>query len=291
LVRQHCGERTVISGKFAGVGAKPTPAAVEANQIHWHDSVAIVWRDRKAAAGRPAVGTDDGDFFCRKGRAMKRKWMVALLAGGLALSAAAEEKLELKTDKEKASYIIGVQTGRNLKKDQVDLDLNLMLKGMQDGMAGKSALSEEETRKFMSGFMNELKRKSRVAAEDSRMKAAEFLQANKTKPGVVVLASGVQYKVLKEGKGKKPVDSDDVIVNYRGALLDGTEFDKTEPGKPATFKLAGLIAGWKEALKLMPVGSKWQLWLPPERAYGEHGAGTIGPNELLSFEVELVGIK
>jgi FKBP-type peptidyl-prolyl cis-trans isomerase FklB len=213
------------------------------------------------------------------------------VAGLLAMQAQAEGTSQLKSDKEKVSYIIGVQTGRNFKKDQVDIDLKAMLNGVKDGLAGSSQMSEDETRKFMSSFMNELKRKSRIGAEDNRMKAAAFLQENKTKDGIVVLPSGVQYKILKAGEGKKPVDSDDVICEYRGTLLDGTEFDKTEAGKPATFKLAGLIPGWKEALRLMPVGSKWQLFVSPELAYGARGAGLIGPNELLIFDVQLVAIK
>jgi FKBP-type peptidyl-prolyl cis-trans isomerase len=222
---------------------------------------------------------------------MNTKWIMLAVAGLIALQAQAEGTPQFKSDKDKVSYIIGVQTGRNFKKDQIDIDLKMMLNGMKDGMAGTSQMSEDETRKFMSTFMSELKRKSRVGAEDNRMKAAAFLQENKTKPGIVVLPSGVQYKILKAGDGKKPVDSDDIVCEYRGTLLDGTEFDKSEPGKPATFKLAGLIPGWKEALKLMPAGSKWQLFISPEHAYGAHGAGLIGPNELLIFEVQLVAIK
>jgi FKBP-type peptidyl-prolyl cis-trans isomerase FklB len=195
------------------------------------------------------------------------------------------------SDRDKASYLIGVQTGRNFKKDQIDIDPELLLSGIKDGLAGTSQMSEEETRKFMSAFMNELKRKSRIGAEDNRMKAAAFLQDNKARPGVLVLPSGVQYKILKAGDGKKPVDTDDVVCEYRGTLLDGTEFEKTDPGKPATFKVAGLIPGWREALKLMPVGSTWQLFVSPEQAYGARGSGLVGANELLMFEVRLLAIK
>jgi FKBP-type peptidyl-prolyl cis-trans isomerase FklB len=222
---------------------------------------------------------------------MNRAWIMLAAAGLIAAQAQAEGAPQFKNDKERISYIIGVQTGTNFKKDQIDIDLRVMLNGMKDGMAGTSKMSEDETRKFMSNFMNELKRKSRVAAEDNRMKAAAYLQDNKTKPGIVVLPSGVQYKILKAGDGRKPIDSDNVVCEYRGTLLDGTVFDKTEAGKPATFRLAGLIPGWKEALKLMPVGSEWQLFVTPEQAYGPRGAGLIGPNELLIFDVQLVAIK
>jgi FKBP-type peptidyl-prolyl cis-trans isomerase FklB len=222
---------------------------------------------------------------------MNRKWVALVVSALIAAPASAEDPPQFKSDRDKASYLIGVQTGRNFKKDQIDIDPEQLLNGIKDGMAGTSQVSEDDTRKFMSAFMNDLKRKSRIGAEDNRMKAAAFLQENKTRPGVVVLPSGVQYKILKSGDGKKPVDTDDVVCEYRGTLLDGTEFDKTDPGKPVTFKVAGLIPGWREALKLMPVGSKWQLFVSPEHAYGARGAGLIGPNELLMFEVQLIAIK
>ncbi len=224
---------------------------------------------------------------------MKMNWIAALAAAVATTSAvsAADNPPDLSSEKDKASYIIGVQTGRNFRKDNIEVDIDQMARGMRDGLAGTSRISEDETRKFMTAFMNELKRKSRVAAEDNRMKAAAFLQENKTHEGIVTLESGVQYKVLKAGDGKKPSAGDEVVVNYRGTLLDGTQFDKTDEGKPATIKLASVIPGWKEALTRMPVGSRWQLFIPPERAYGDHGAGMIGPNQLLEFEVELVAIK
>jgi FKBP-type peptidyl-prolyl cis-trans isomerase FklB len=222
---------------------------------------------------------------------MNAHWIMLATAGIVVGQAQAEGPPQFAGDKEKASYVIGVQTGLNLKKDRIDIDLKAMLDGVKDGMAGTSKVSEDEMHKFMAGFMNELKRKSRVSAEDNRMKAAAFLQENKTRPGIVVLPSGLQYRILNAGDGSRPVDSDDVVCEYRGTLLNGTEFDRTEPGKPATFKLAGLIPGWREALKLMPVGSKRQIFVSPELAYGARGAGLIGPNELLIFDVRLVAIK
>jgi len=132
----------------------------------------------------------------------------------------------------------------------------------------------------------------RIATEDNKKKGEAFLQANKAKEGVVALPNGLQYKVLKAGDGRKPLESDMVLCHYRGTLLDGTEFDSTEAERPATLKVSALINGWKEALKLMPAGSKWQLAIPPQLAYGERGVGgDIGPNETLLFEVELVAIK
>jgi FKBP-type peptidyl-prolyl cis-trans isomerase FklB len=131
-----------------------------------------------------------------------------------------------------------------------------------------------------------------LALEDNKKKGEVFLAENKTKEGVVVLPSGVQYKILKAGNGKKPIDSDVVQVYYRGTLLDGSEFDATEPGQPADLKASSLIAGWKEALRLMPAGSKWQIFVPSQLAYGERGVGSdIGPNETLVFEVELLAVK
>jgi FKBP-type peptidyl-prolyl cis-trans isomerase len=224
---------------------------------------------------------------------MKTPWITLALAGLFAASAnaAADAGMPFTSDKDKASYIIGLQTGRNFRKDQIEVELSAMLQGMKDGVAGSSQISEEDTRKFMSGFMNDLKRKSRVAAEDSRMKAAAFLVGNRGLPGVITLASGVQYRMLKRGEGPLPVGVNDVLCEFRGTLLDGTEFDRTEPGKPATLKLAGLIPGWREALELMPVGSRWQLFIPPEQGYGIRGAGLVGPNELLTVEVELLAIR
>jgi FKBP-type peptidyl-prolyl cis-trans isomerase len=222
---------------------------------------------------------------------MNTRWMLALTAGMLALPALAADKLEFKNDTEKASYIIGVQTGRNFKKDKIDIDYDLLLKGMKDGQAGTSQIGDDETRKFLNAFMNELKRKSRIAAEDNRMRATAFLQENKTKAGIVELPSGLQYKIVKAGQGRKPVDTDTVLCSYRGTLMDGSVFDQTEAGQPAAFKLGSLIAGWKEALKLMPAGSKWQLFVPPQLGYGPQGTPNIGPNELLIFDIELVEVK
>jgi len=148
----------------------------------------------------------------------------------------------------------------------------------------------------MNAYQTEIRQKAtltrRVAIEENKKKGEAFLTANRTKDGVITLPSGVQYKILLAGQGRKPIDSDLILCNYRGNLLDGTEFDATEDGKPASLKLSALIAGWKETMKLMPVGSKWQIFIPAQQAYGERGVGSdIGPNETLIFEVELLGIN
>jgi FKBP-type peptidyl-prolyl cis-trans isomerase FklB len=190
-----------------------------------------------------------------------------------------------------------VDVARNFKRQEVNINLEAMLQGIKDGLAGtKLALPDKELRRVLNGFQGEVRQKSalnrRLAAEDNRRAGVAFLAENKVKPGVVVTASGLQYRVLKAGDGRKPVDGDLVECHYHGTLLNGYEFDGTEPGKPVTLKVAALITGWKEAMKLMPVGSRWQIVLPATLAYGDRGVGgDIGPNETLLFEVELVNIK
>jgi FKBP-type peptidyl-prolyl cis-trans isomerase len=225
------------------------------------------------------------------------KWIALLGVGLLAAQASAEEATVLKTPKDMTSYSMGLQSGRHFRTDEIDVDVGLFVKGLKDGLSGeKPLLSEKDLRKVMNGVLGEVRRKEaanrRLAMEENRKKSEAFLAENKTKEGVVTLPSGIQYKVLKAGDGKKPTDTDVVEVNYRGTLLDGTEFDATDPGKPATFKLSQAIPGWRQALKLMPAGSRWQVFIPPELAYGARGAGSdIGPNEALVFEVELVAVK
>ncbi len=204
---------------------------------------------------------------------------------------------KLKTRKELISYSIGVTTARNLIKDGVELDADLVTQGIKDAMAGgRLQVNEKELRSVMSGFLGEMRQKmasNRKEAEQiNKKKGDEFLATNSKKEGVVVLPNGLQYRVLKAGSGAKPSDSDTVLTSYRGALLTGFEFDGTEEGKPATLKMGNLIPGWKEALKLMPTGSHWQIFIPPNLAYGTRGVGSdIGPNEVLVFDVTLVAVK
>lgn len=205
----------------------------------------------------------------------------------------------LKTEKDKVSYAIGMNIGGNFKRQHIDVDPNLFMQGIKDATSGgKTLLTEDEERAVLTQFQGELRAKmqeeAKQAAETNKKAGEEFLAANKTKQGVVTLPSGLQYKILKEGNGPKPTASDTVECNYRGTLINGTEFDSSyKRGEPAKFPVNGVIKGWTEALQLMPVGSKWQLFIPSDLAYGERGTpgGEIGPNSTLVFEVELLGIE
>jgi FKBP-type peptidyl-prolyl cis-trans isomerase len=202
-----------------------------------------------------------------------------------------------KSDNDAVSYAIGASVGRNFKKDGYTVNRKLFVQGLDDGLSGaKLKMSEKEFKTVLADFQGEMRLKMvanhREKSIQNKKKADDFFAENAKKAGVVTLPSGVQYKIIKAGDGPKPVDADLVEVNYRGTLLDGTEFDASLPDKPANLKLSQLIAGWKEAIKLMPTGSKWQLFIPAKYAYGDRGVGTdIGPNEMLIFEVELLAIK
>lgn len=206
--------------------------------------------------------------------------------------------LTLKTLKEKASYAVGMNYGTGLRKQAVDIDPAIAARGLRDALAGgKMLLSEEEMRTVLTQLQADLRKKQQDKAQQlggaNQKEGEAFLAANKSKAGIVTLPSGLQYKVLQEGNGPKPAATDSVVCNYRGTLLDSTEFDSSyKRGQPATFPVNGVIKGWTEALQLMPVGSKWQLFIPPDLAYGSNGAGgQIGPNATLVFEVELLSIQ
>jgi FKBP-type peptidyl-prolyl cis-trans isomerase FklB len=227
-----------------------------------------------------------------------KKFCVTVMAviATLAASAQAADRPELKSEKDRLSYSIGLEVARNFKKNSVDFDPSMVMLGMSDGVAGeRPLLSEKDFRKVIGEFQNQVRQKmaanARVLTADNRKKAEEFLQANKTKDGVTSLAGGLQYKVLKAGQGALPSESDSVVINYRGMLLDGTQFDATDAGKPGTVKLFDLFNGFRAAVKNMPVGSRWTVWIPPQLGYGERGVGSdVGPNELLVYDIELVGI-
>jgi FKBP-type peptidyl-prolyl cis-trans isomerase FklB len=205
--------------------------------------------------------------------------------------------LVLATDKDKASYSIGVNIGKSLHRDGVDVEPKFFVQGMEDAIAdGKLLLTEDQMKTVMMALQKEVQQKQaekrQALVETNKKEGAAFLAANSKKPGVVTLPSGLQYKVLTEGTGPKPTATDSVVCNYRGTLLDNTEFDSSyKRGQPATFGVSQVIKGWTEALQLMPTGSKWQLFIPADLAYGERGPGPIGPNATLVFEVELVSIK
>ena len=257
---------------------------------------------------------------------MKLRWMVVLIVGvlcvqvgcaggGASVRAAAatkageepvletqsaQEPLVLKTQKDKESYAIGVETGRNFRRQAMDVDPELVTRGMNDALRGdKLLLTDEELLDAMNTATGKLiverGRNRLIAAQDNKKEGEAFLAANKTKEGVVTLPSGLQYKIMNAGEGKKPTEADTVECYYRGTLINGTEFDSvSSPMQPATFRLSdpNLIPGFREALKLMPAGSKWHLCIPSQLAYGQRGAGgVIGPYATLIFEVELVAIK
>jgi len=208
------------------------------------------------------------------------------------------DAFELKTDKDKASYAIGMNIGQNLRKQSEVIDATVVQRGMKDALAGdKTLMTEEEAKAALMTLQVSMRKKQeeqvQQMAETNKKDGDAFLAENKTKAGVVTLPSGLQYKILSEGTGPKPTAADSVICNYKGTLLDGTEFDSSaKHGGPATFPVTGVIKGWTEALQLMPVGSKWQLFVPSDLAYGQRGAGGgIAPNSTLIFEVELVSIK
>jgi FKBP-type peptidyl-prolyl cis-trans isomerase len=219
--------------------------------------------------------------------------------GTAAKSAAAPA---LTTRKQKFSYALGMNIGSglgaNLKKQSVEVDSTLVSQGLKDAMSGgKTRLTEEEAQAVLKEVQTEVQKeqqaKMKEAADKNKGEGEAFLAANKSKDGVVTLPSGLQYKILTAGTGPKPTASDSVKCNYRGTLINGTEFDSSyKRGQPATFAVGQVIKAWTEALQLMPVGSKWQLFVPSSLAYSERGAGAeIGPNATLIFEVELLSIE
>ena len=230
---------------------------------------------------------------------MKRRIAMAMCAA-VALSGAAfaADAPELKTDKEKLSYSIGMDIGGNLKRQSVEVDPDLLAKGVKDSYGGgKAILTEDEARKTITDFQKTLMAKQAETmhklAEKNKGEGEKFLAENGKKEGVKTLPSGLQYKEIAPGTGKSPKTADTVTTHYKGTLIDGTEFDSSyKRGQPATFQVSGVIPGWTEALQLMKEGAKWQLFVPSNLAYGERGAGReIGPNATLVFEVELISVK
>jgi len=188
--------------------------------------------------------------------------------------------------------------GINLHRQSVEVDPAILTQGLKDALAGGNTLmTDEEARSTLTQLQEDLRKKQEAkmqqAGEENKKDGEAFLAANKAKADVVTLPSGLQYKILKAGTGPKPTATDSVVCNYRGTLIDGKEFDSSyKRGQPATFPVNGVIKGWTEALQLMPVGSKWQLFVPSDLAYGARGAGAdIGPNATLIFEVELLSIQ
>jgi len=201
---------------------------------------------------------------------------------------------DLKSAKEKYSYAIGFQIGSNLKRENADVDVDAIKQGIADVLAGTSPkVSMEDMQAAVMEIQKEQQAARQAQGEKAKKAGEDFLAANKKKKGVKTLDSGLQYKVITEGKGPKPKATDTVVAHYKGTLIDGTEFDSSlKHGQPATFAVGQVIKGWQEILPLMPTGSKWQVFIPSDLAYGARGAGaSIGPNETLVFDIELLEVK
>ena len=230
---------------------------------------------------------------------MKRRIAMAMcVAVALSGAAFAADTPELKTDKEKISYSIGMEIGGNLKRGSVEVDPDLLAKGLKDSYGeGKTILTEDQARQAIADFQKTLMAKQaetmQKLSEKNKADGEKFLAENGKKEGVKTLPSGLQYKEIAPGTGKSPKTTDTVTTHYKGTLIDGTEFDSSyKRGEPVSFPVSGVIAGWTEALQLMKEGAKWELFVPPNLAYGERGAGReIGPNATLIFEVELISIQ
>ncbi|HAT8264969.1 TPA: FKBP-type peptidyl-prolyl cis-trans isomerase [Legionella pneumophila] len=230
---------------------------------------------------------------------MKMKLVTAAVMGlAMSTAMAATDATSLATDKDKLSYSIGADLGKNFKNQGIDVNPEAMAKGMQDAMSGAQlALTEQQMKDVLNKFQKDLMAKRTAEfnkkADENKVKGEAFLTENKNKPGVVVLPSGLQYKVINPGNGVKPGKSDTVTVEYTGRLIDGTVFDSTEKtGKPATFQVSQVIPGWTEALQLMPAGSTWEIYVPSGLAYGPRSVGgPIGPNETLIFKIHLISVK
>jgi len=228
---------------------------------------------------------------------MKRIGFAALLVGLLINPSALAGDSGPDSEKRKVSYSLGYQIGTNLKRQSVDVDLDMFRQGVKDALTGDDMLmTVEEQRQVMTAYskkhMGEREAKQKETAKKNKEIGRGFLGANKGNPGVVVLRSGLQYKVIREGKGPKPLSTDTVKTHYKGTLIDGTVFDSSYArGEPASFPVNGVIRGWTEALQLMNVGSKWLLFIPSDLAYGDKGAGDkIEPGATLLFDVELLEI-
>ncbi len=228
---------------------------------------------------------------------MKRILLSVMFSVGFVAPLLADNTNILSNDKDRASYAIGMSIGHNFQQQNLDINLDLVLRGMKDMQPGGAPLlTASEMQSTLKAFQQEVMAKQMKArqamAESNKVAGAAFLAANKNNSGVITLPDGLQYQVLTTGTGAVPAATDTVTVNYRGSLLDGTEFDSSyKRGQPASFPVGGVIHGWTEALEKMPVGSKWKLFIPSELAYGEQGNRGIPPNSTLIFEVELLDTK
>jgi len=240
------------------------------------------------------------DFISRLSRRFltMKNLVIGITLATLATPVFAENRPTLKDAKDKVSYSIGLDIGTTFKKQKMEINTDMLAAGVKDGLSGANPLlTPEEVRTVMTEFSKDMRERaatvSKEAAEKNTKEGEKFLAENKTKPGVKTTASGLQYLVEKEGSGAAPKETDTVVVNYRGTLIDGTEFDSSyKRGEPATFPVNRVIKGWTEAVQLMKPGAKYKLFIPSNLAYGPSGAGEdIGPNATLIFEVELLSVK
>ena len=229
---------------------------------------------------------------------MKMKLIAVAIGLTMSTAFAATDTPELKTDMDKLSYSIGSDLGKNFKRQGIDVNAAIMAKGIQDGMTGGTLLlTEQQMKDVLNKFQKDLMAKRTAEfnkkADENKAKGEAFLSQNKSKPGVITLADGLQYKIVKSSTGEKPAKEDTVTVEYTGRLINGEVFDSTDKtGKPATFKLSQVIPGWTEALQLMPAGSTWEVYVPANLAYGSRSVGgPIGPNEALIFNIHLISVK
>lgn len=221
-----------------------------------------------------------------------------LLIMGMSTAMATESPVQLGTDAEKLSYTIGVDLGKNLKKQDINISPSAMTKGLQDGMSdGPYVLTEQQMKEVLVSFQKKLLDKQTEVfnkrAAENKLKGEAFLKENQTKPGVVTLPNGLQYKIITKGEGVKPQATDIVTVDYTGKLINGEIFDSTsKTGKPAMFQVSQVIPGWTQILQMMPTGSTWEVYIPANLAYGSRSVGgPIGPNETLIFNIHLLSVK
>jgi FKBP-type peptidyl-prolyl cis-trans isomerase len=258
--------------------------------------VRVLKSDYCLASGTGMVGAHE---VCPQGGQMKLASVVVAVTLGLlsGTATAHAQQTAPQTDNEKRSYAVGVQVAEGIKSQGVDVDPAMVAAGVRDALAGtKLLMSDDEIEAAIGALEQDMRQKqeqARTALLEKNKKAGEeFLAANGKKEGIVSLPSGLQYKILTAGQGRNPTDDDTVVCNYRGTLLDGKEFDSSYGREPATFGVKDVIPGFREAVKLMSAGAKWQLFIPAELAYGERGAGNaIEPNATLIFELELISIQ
>jgi len=285
-MKKCAGTRRVRTIGVATIAAALMAAAAMlcASAMARQNSAASAQQAPAATATKPAGGSGSG----ASAKAAPGSASAPKTAGGR----------ELVSKKDKQSYAIGMNVGHSLKAQPIELDPAIVAEGLRDTLSGaKPLLTEDEVKAILTELQGELRTKQEAKMQEmsgvNKKEGDAFLAANKSKEGVVALPSGLQYKILTKGTGPKPSAGDTVVCNYRGTLVNGKEFDSSyKRGQPATFPVSGVIKGWTEALQLMPVGSKWELYVPADLAYGDRGAGPdIGPGATLIFDVELISIQ